>query len=84
MGIEMAEDTGHRVLVNAVDIDRIYILFVDQVYKLLQAVVPVRGQGRQALYDRAKKFRDERIVTANTLDEYKALFPVEKDEEAGE
>jgi len=38
---------------------------------------------QQALYDRAKAFRDERIVTANTLDEFKALFPVEKDDEAG-
>ena len=38
---------------------------------------------QQALYDRAKKFRDERITTANTLDEFKALFPVEKDDEAG-
>src|SRR3954469_3947635 len=26
---------------------------------------------QQALYDRAKKFRDDRIVTANTLDEFK-------------
>ena len=31
---------------------------------------------QKALYDRAKTFRDERIVTANTLDEFKALFPV--------
>ena len=38
---------------------------------------------QQSLYDRAKKFRDERIVTANTLDEFKALFPMEKDEDAG-
>jgi prolyl-tRNA synthetase len=38
---------------------------------------------QQALYDRARKFRDERITTANTLDEFKALFPVEKDDEAG-
>ena len=38
---------------------------------------------QKSLYDRAKKFRDERIVTANTLDEFKALFPAEKDEDAG-
>jgi len=38
---------------------------------------------QQALYDRAKAFRDERIMTANTLDEFKALFPIEKDDEAG-
>jgi prolyl-tRNA synthetase len=35
---------------------------------------------QQALFDRAKKYRDERTVTANTLDEFKALFPVRKDE----
>ena len=38
---------------------------------------------QEALYDRAKKFRDDRIVTANTLDEFKELFPIEKDDEAG-
>jgi prolyl-tRNA synthetase len=48
----------------------------DHIAKLLRDI-------QQALYDRAKKFRDERIVTANTLDEFKALFPVEKDDEAG-
>jgi prolyl-tRNA synthetase len=36
---------------------------------------------QQALYDRAKKFRDERIVTANTLEEFQALFPQRKEEE---
>ena len=35
------------------------------------------------LYDRAKAFRDSRIVSANTLDEFKSLFPMEKDDEAG-
>jgi prolyl-tRNA synthetase len=35
---------------------------------------------QQALFDRAKKARDSRMVTANTLDEFKALFPVRKDE----
>ena len=35
---------------------------------------------QQALYDRAKKFRDERVVTANTHDEFRALFPAEKDD----
>ncbi len=39
---------------------------------------------QQSLFDRAKKYRDERIVTANTLEEFQALFPVEKGEdEAG-
>ena len=38
---------------------------------------------QKSLFDRAKAFRDSRIVTANTLDEFKALFPVEKDDEAG-
>jgi prolyl-tRNA synthetase len=33
-----------------------------------------------ALYGRAKKYRDACTVTANTLDEFKAFFPVEKDE----
>jgi prolyl-tRNA synthetase len=33
-----------------------------------------------ALYERAKKYRDNCTVTANTLDEFKALFPVETDE----
>src|SRR5262245_59374485 len=36
-----------------------------------------------ALYAKAKKFRDDRIVTVNTLDEFKALFPMEKDDEVG-
>ncbi len=35
-----------------------------------------------SLYNRAKAFRDSRIVTANTLDEFKALFPAR--EEAAE
>src|SRR4051812_3773372 len=40
---------------------------------------------QKALYDRAKKFRDDRIVTANTLEEFQALFPQRKEEEeAGE
>ena len=34
---------------------------------------------QQALYDRAKKYRDARTVTAKTLDEFKDLFP-ERDE----
>jgi prolyl-tRNA synthetase len=39
---------------------------------------------QKALYDRAKKFRDERIVVANTLDEFKALFPArEEGKDAG-
>jgi prolyl-tRNA synthetase len=36
-----------------------------------------------ALYDRAKAYRDAAVVTANTLDEFKAYFPVEKDDDAG-
>jgi prolyl-tRNA synthetase len=37
-----------------------------------------------ALYDRAKKFRDSRIVTANTLDEFRTLFPAsDEGDEAG-
>src|SRR5215213_2315969 len=36
-----------------------------------------------ALYTKAKAFRDARIVTANTLDEFKSLFPVEKEGEGG-
>jgi prolyl-tRNA synthetase len=31
---------------------------------------------QQALYDRAKKYRDTRTVSVNTLDEFKDLFPV--------
>jgi prolyl-tRNA synthetase len=39
---------------------------------------------QKSLFDRAKKFRDERIVTANTLEEFQALFPQRKEEdEAG-
>ena len=30
---------------------------------------------QSALYNRAKAFRDSRIVTANSLEEFKALFP---------
>jgi prolyl-tRNA synthetase len=37
--------------------------------KLLQTI-------QQALFDRAKAMRDARTVTANTLDEFKQLFPV--------
>jgi prolyl-tRNA synthetase len=36
---------------------------------------------QQALFERAKAFRDSRIVTANTLDEFRALFPVEREDE---
>jgi prolyl-tRNA synthetase len=37
-----------------------------------------------ALYQRAKAFRDSRIVTANTLEEFQALFPKrEEQDEAG-
>ena len=36
---------------------------------------------QKALFDRAKKMRDSRTVTANTLDEFKQLFPVSGDEE---
>jgi prolyl-tRNA synthetase len=36
-----------------------------------------------ALYDRAKAYRDRCTVTANTLDEFKALFPKEKEGEEG-
>jgi prolyl-tRNA synthetase len=35
------------------------------------------------LFDRAKAFRDSRIVTADTLDEFQSYFPIEKDDEAG-
>jgi prolyl-tRNA synthetase len=35
---------------------------------------------QKALYDRAKAYRDARTVTAKTLDEFKDLFPVRKDE----
>lgn len=35
------------------------------------------------LFDRAKAMRDSRIVTADTLDEFKSYFPMEKDDEAG-
>ena len=38
---------------------------------------------QKALYDRAKAYRDKSVVTANTLDEFKGFFPVEKDEESG-
>jgi prolyl-tRNA synthetase len=33
-----------------------------------------------ALYTRAKAYRDANMTTANTLDEFKAFFPVEKEE----
>jgi prolyl-tRNA synthetase len=35
---------------------------------------------QKALFDRAKKMRDSRTVTANTLDEFKALFPAGDEE----
>ena len=38
---------------------------------------------QQALYDRAKAYRDHCTVTANTLDEFKAFFPAEKEGEEG-
>ena len=38
---------------------------------------------QQALFDRAKKYRDANVATANTLDEFKALFPTEKEGEGG-
>ena len=37
---------------------------------------------QKALFDRAKKMRESRTVTANTLDEFKQLFPVSGDEDA--
>jgi len=45
----------------------------DHIARLLREI-------QTALYDRAKAYRDRCIATANTLDEFKALFPVEKDE----
>jgi prolyl-tRNA synthetase len=39
---------------------------------------------QKALFDRAKMMRDGRTVTANTLDEFKALFPVNADGEDAE
>jgi prolyl-tRNA synthetase len=39
---------------------------------------------QKALFDRAKTMRDSRTVTANTLDEFKQLFPVNADGEDGE
>ena len=38
---------------------------------------------QKALFDRAKAFRDKQTGTANTLEEFKAFFPAEKDEDAG-
>ncbi len=38
---------------------------------------------QKALFDRAKAYRDAATTTANTLEEFKALFPVEKDESGG-
>ncbi len=39
---------------------------------------------QKALYDRALAFREANTVTANTLDEFRALFPAEKEgEESG-
>ena len=46
----------------------------DHIAKLLRDI-------QTALFDRAKAFRDSRVVTANTLDEFKALFPA-RDEAA--
>jgi prolyl-tRNA synthetase len=39
---------------------------------------------QQKLYDRAKAYRDRGTVTANSLDEFRGLFPAEKDEGGGE
>lgn len=36
-----------------------------------------------ALYARAEAYRDASLVTANTLDEFKSFFPVEKEEGGG-
>ncbi|WP_439624821.1 proline--tRNA ligase [Gemmata sp.] len=38
---------------------------------------------QKALFDRAKAYRDKATVTANTLDEFKALFPLDKDGDEG-
>ena len=38
---------------------------------------------QKALFDRAKAYRDAATTTANTLEDFKALFPVEKDEGGG-
>lgn len=46
----------------------------DHIAKLLRDI-------QQALFDRAKKYRDNRTVTVNTLDEFSDLFPVRKDDE---
>ncbi|MBA4190181.1 MAG: proline--tRNA ligase [Planctomycetaceae bacterium] len=35
---------------------------------------------QQALFDRAKKYRDLRTVTVNTIDEFRDLFPVRTDD----
>lgn len=37
---------------------------------------------QKSLFARAKTMRDSRITTANTLDEFKALFPLKGDDEA--
>jgi prolyl-tRNA synthetase len=38
---------------------------------------------QKSLYDRAAAFRDKQTATANSLDEFRAFFPVEKDDETG-
>jgi prolyl-tRNA synthetase len=48
----------------------------DHIAKLLRDI-------QQSLYDRARAFREKQTVTANSLDEFKSLFPVEKDDETG-
>ena len=45
----------------------------DHIVKLLHDI-------QKSLFERAKSYRDTRTVTANSLDEFKALFPVRKDE----
>ena len=36
---------------------------------------------QKSLYDRARAYRDARTVTANSLEEFKTLFPVRKNED---
>ncbi len=50
---------------------------VDHIDKLLRDI-------QKSLFEKAKKMRDDRTVTANTLEEFKAFFPIkggEKDDE---
>jgi prolyl-tRNA synthetase len=49
------------------------VAYIDSLLKTIQ----------KNLFDRAKAFRDSRMVTANNLDEFKSFFPAEKDEDAG-